>query len=1520
MAELPIIVLAFANEQEGRRYLRDLPEELRRLQDILKDAERNGLCRLELLPNATLDQIFDVFTRNRDQVTILHYAGHADSGRLLLESNAAGGAPAHAAGLATFLGQCGGLQLVFLNGCSTRAQVARLIEAGVAAVIATARAIDDGMARAFAVAFYTELASGFPLRAAYEKARGRVLAAHDTVPEAYYGHRDLGTASAAESANPDPTDDHGFPWEFRPGTELVERWSLPDAAGNPEFGLPRLPDRDLPETPFRHLNWFTAEHAEVFFGRGYQVRELYEQVTDTSGPPILLLYGASGVGKSSLLDAGLMPRLESGGSAVRYCRRDQQKGLLGTLRGALELGAEPTALGEVWRAEEARLGKPLVIFLDQVEEVFTRPDAAQPHELDELLTGLVAALGNRETRPRGKLVLGFRKEWLAELDRRLAEAKLPRTPVFLQPLDRRGIISAIGGPARPGRLQRQYRLSIQDGLPEVIADDLLADAGSALSSTLQVLLAKMWERARQANPDQPRFDRAIYEALKAQGYLLKDVLDEGLKNIGRWNPAVEQSGLALDVLVYHTTDLGTSAQRTRAELAARYAHQAGVLDGLLSQCKDNYLIVEAEPHPESPTRSTRLAHDLLAPLVQQRFRLSVAPGQRARRLLENRVPDWADGKTGPHLDRADLATVVEGASGMRAWADDEDRLVKASRAEDERLRAQEAEEARRLHEAEAGRLRAEAQARQEAEHRLEEQQKANQRQIEDNQRLEEANQRLEEAGRRQKLSNQRLRQGTYLLGAAAAIMVVVTSIAFYEGSVARRMGYEAITNLNKYKSEERLRSLAQAERSLAQAEELLEADPQAVPDILTAVRKSEDAMDRLRDVRSRPGSSKKESGRAALALLETDPSEADFLLHEVLASDSTPDELLLVRKYLVPYLSRETGELLWQTVKNIKTAPDLRLRHAAVVAAIADNDARWIQVAERVVADILTVNALQLGDWTDAFRVVKRQLIPPLELKFNEGEQNEREVAATILNDYAADDIFTILALLKNADAHQYRILFAKAKANPEEAVKSMTEEVAFDLLKDADARQFPILLTKAKDNPAAAVKAMKAEIGKKSPLRSIYKQKDELAGRQANALITLAMLGQTDRLWPALRTGPDPRLRSYLIQRMGRLGVDYNVLVGRLFDEKDASIRAAIVLALGEYPYDLRIGEINRLVAARLLAEYGRDPDPGFHSAVAWLLPNLLCFDGQTVDESLAGKKPDPQQEWFVNKAGQAFVILKDPGVFVMGSSDEENEFGRNPNEQLHHRRIPRSFAISTHEVTVADYTRFLDDPAAKETKSNFISAVLRDYSPKETGPILSVTWFEAAQYCRWLSEQEGIRETEQCYPPLPLIKEGMELYPDYLTRTGYRLPTEAEWEYACRAGSQTPWTFGSDKALLKDFSWYLDNSITKNIRQQAQETGQKKPNAFGLFDMHGNVNEWCSDRTPTYPTWDSPPVDDDDRRIERPDRKVLDVDSRVYRGGSFGELPLNLRSAYRDAARPTSRWTAIGFRVVRTYPPRPG
>jgi hypothetical protein len=102
-----------------------------------------------------------------------------------------------------------------------------------------------------------------------------------------------------------------------------------------------------------------------------------------------------------------------------------------------------------------------------------------------------------DRRPAGKLVLGFRKEWLAELESQLIAYELPRTKIFLEPLDRRGIIEVVQGPARSKRLRERYGLTVEDGLAEIIADDLLEDRGSAIAPTLQILLTKMWSKATE---------------------------------------------------------------------------------------------------------------------------------------------------------------------------------------------------------------------------------------------------------------------------------------------------------------------------------------------------------------------------------------------------------------------------------------------------------------------------------------------------------------------------------------------------------------------------------------------------------------------------------------------------------------------------------------------------------------------------------------------------------------------------------------------------------------------------------------------------------------------------------------------------------------------------------------------------------------------------------------------------------------------------------------------------------------
>ena len=121
------------------------------------------------------------------------------------------------------------------------------------------------------------------------------------------------------------------------------------------------------------------------------------------------------------------------------------------------------------------------------------------------------------------------------------------------------------------------------------------------------------------------------------------------------------------------------------------------------------------------------------------------------------------------------------------------------------------------------------------------------------------------------------------------------------------------------------------------------------------------------------------------------------------------------------------------------------------------------------------------------------------------------------------------------------------------------------------------------------------------------------------------------------------------------------------------------------------------------------------------------------------------------------------------------------------------------------------------------------------------SVSWYDATAYCNWLSKKDGIPEDEWCYGPNEKgdYAEGMKLMSNPDKRKGYRLPTEAEWEYSCRAGAVTSYSFGEPWELLEKYGWYIKNSPNRT-----QPVGSLKPNDLGLFDLHGNVWEWCQDR----------------------------------------------------------------------------
>jgi hypothetical protein len=415
----------------------------------------------------------------------------------------------------------------------------------------------------------------------------------------------------------------------------------------------------------------------------------------------------------------------------------------------------------------------------------------------------------------------------------------------------------------------------------------------------------------------------------------------------------------------------------------------------------------------------------------------------------------------------------------------------------------------------------------------------------------------------------------------------------------------------------------------------------------------------------------------------------------------------------------------------------------------------------------------------------------------------------------------------------------------------------------------------------------------------------EERAGRrQATAGATLLHLGQSEPVWPLWRNAPNPTARAYLIQRAGMLGVDPRILIDRLDKEKDGSSRRALILALGDYTEAELPARWRAPLVQKLLTWYRDDPDPGIHSAIDWLLrqdkdgrmDRALAWGQKKeldrINQTLARRDPDGKRRWYVNHQGQTMVTIKGPVEFRMGIP----YIDPNQNVQIdraHRRRIVRNFAIASTPVTVAQWQQFLQDrPEVKHTYSKPIS-------PDADGPIIAVTWFEAAKYCNWLSEKEGIPREQWCYPDE--VREGTEPFPDHLQRKGYRLATEGEWEYACRAGTTSLYHFGSAVELLPRYAWYLANSDSR-----VWPVGQKRPNDLGLFDLHGNVWTWCQEADQVYNHWQV--VDREDLRV------ISDRNLRSIRGAAFTSLPQGARSATRLFNRPSGRHIPTGLRIART------
>jgi formylglycine-generating enzyme required for sulfatase activity len=706
------------------------------------------------------------------------------------------------------------------------------------------------------------------------------------------------------------------------------------------------------------------------------------------------------------------------------------------------------------------------------------------------------------------------------------------------------------------------------------------------------------------------------------------------------------------------------------------------------------------------------------------------------------------------------------------------------------------------------------------------------------------------------------------------------------------------------------------DRLRKQAGQLRTAAAPAVPELLKALEPERaEVVPYLRELYEAGDNGRL---RYAMALLPDQPELRDELAVAMLTANDPPETLLL-RDTLKPF-SADLKDQLWSRAEDKAAKPEAVFRALVALAAFDPDSSRWRDAGARATVQLLQQPSVFLGDWSKALQPVAAHLVGPLgDVYRGRGEADKRKAATDVLANYVADQ-----------------------------------PQFLADLLMDADEKQFDVIYPKLKNQGDRALPVLTGEIDKTLPsdLPSADERREKLAKRQATAAVALLRMNQPTKVWPLLKHSPDPRVRSYLIDRLSPLGADAKAIFKQLEVETDMTIHRALLLSLGEFSDQEFSPQDRKLMLPKLRETYRTTTDPGLHAAAEWLLKKWK-EDGwakqlndewakdkaqreerlKSIQQLVTTHKEKAPPQWYVNSQGQTMVVIPGPVEFVMGSP--AGEAGRANSENQHRKRINRAFVLADKAVTVEQYRKF---------KPRYGVGEIESWVRTADSPVIGTNWYQAVAYCNWLSQKEGLPESEWCYEPLadpnalpvlasttvglllgspfgcrtlsaaggaypgrtdPEYTVGMKLASNYLKRTGYRLPTEAEMEYATRAGAFTSRYYGETDELLSKYAWYQ-----KNSQERTWPVGSLKPNDLGLFDVQGNVFTWCQESFNEYPAGKGDAVTEDKEDVV----VVKSTDSRVLRGGSFNDRASSVRSALRYGDVPTDRHSLAGFRLART------
>lgn len=699
--------------------------------------------------------------------------------------------------------------------------------------------------------------------------------------------------------------------------------------------------------------------------------------------------------------------------------------------------------------------------------------------------------------------------------------------------------------------------------------------------------------------------------------------------------------------------------------------------------------------------------------------------------------------------------------------------------------------------------------------------------------------------------------------AAAASLVMVTSIALVATWLINRA---------RVQTDE-----AHQQRALAQIDLLCNAEPAAIPLILENLRPFRDeVLPRLRALRARGDLPPEERLRLDLALLDDDPTRLPDLVDALLACKH--DDFPVMRDRLKPYIE-SFADRLWQTLHDERVDAAVRFRAGLALAGYQPDADRWTPDDGVFLARTLLTKGV------DRQRELRIDLQP---------------IGPRLLDElYRA---FSDPSLPSEVRGAATAALAAWSGERPQLLATAISQ---------ADAEQFAVLLpaVKAADVGLTVTCALREIVRAQPATDADEQQRPELGRSRAGAAIALMRIDASDALADLFTPADDPETTTQFIAGVRARGVAPSKLVECLANADDEATKVALILALGEFDRAQFPAPTGDSLVRQITDWFQNSRSSAIHGACGWLL-RAWGFEDQVhaFDRTPHAADPSPDREWFTVQASPTAapgldmtMIVFPAGEFWMGSPPGERD--RQNHEARHRVRLTRPFAMCDRLVARGLFTRFLTETRGDAAARAYLESVA-ELSPSDMHPAVAVNWYDSVLLCRWLTAALGMSESDQCYADpatLTLDAHGYPInrqWPFHPERKGYRLPTEAEWEYACRAGTVTTFSFGSDPSLACGYGWFQGNS-SGNLHQSAL----LKPTGRGLVSMHGNSGEWCHDWLGFIPGGQGvDPIGADDGPC------------RSVRSGSYLSSVAMSRSACRSGLPPEFAAPFSGMRLVRT------